>query len=324
MMPSLNGNWVDLFIILIFAYYVFEAFRYGLWTVLIDFASFLGALLISLRVYKFTASFLGSNFNLPASFNNALGFILTAIVLEVALGYLFAYTVTKLPKKVQKNKLNRLWAIIPALGEALVLVAFLLTAVTALPVKPEIKKAISESKIGSVVLKQTSGVESAIGEIFGGAINDSLTYFTVKPGSTEKVDLKTGVEVLSVDEAGESQIFALTNAERAKRGIPELTWYPEVVPVARAHARDMWERKYFSHYSPEGKNVGDRLTSAGISYVLAGENLALAPTVQTAHTGLMNSEGHRANILDPRFKRVGIGVIDNGMYGKMFVQVFTD
>jgi uncharacterized protein YkwD len=52
--------------------------------------------------------------------------------------------------------------------------------------------------------------------------------------------------------------------------------------------------------------------------------LALAPTLATAHTGLMNSEGHRANILEPKFKRVGIGVIDNGVYGKMFVQVFTD
>jgi uncharacterized protein YkwD len=38
----------------------------------------------------------------------------------------------------------------------------------------------------------------------------------------------------------------------------------------------------------------------------------------------MNSEGHRKNILDPEFKRLGIGVIDNGVYGKMFVQIFTD
>jgi len=72
------------------------------------------------------------------------------------------------------------------------------------------------------------------------------------------------------------------------------------------------------------KNQIDRLEKAGVSYSIAGENLALAPTVQTAHTGLMNSEGHRANILEPQFKRVGIGVIDNGIYGKMFVQIFTD
>jgi uncharacterized protein YkwD len=86
----------------------------------------------------------------------------------------------------------------------------------------------------------------------------------------------------------------------------------------------MWERQYFGHISPEGRDIGDRLNAAGIGYSLAGENLALAPTVTTAQNGLMNSEGHRANILEPKFKKIGIGVIDNGIYGKMFVQVFTD
>ena len=111
---------------------------------------------------------------------------------------------------------------------------------------------------------------------------------------------------------------------RRKRGLHELTWRPEVVPVAREHARDMWEREYFGHVSPEGKDVGDRLEEAGVSYTFAGENLALAPTVITAHNGLMNSEGHRENILEEEFNRMGIGVIDNGVNGKMFVQVFTN
>jgi uncharacterized protein YkwD len=70
--------------------------------------------------------------------------------------------------------------------------------------------------------------------------------------------------------------------------------------------------------------VGDRLQEHNVRYFLAGENLALAPTLNTAHEGLMNSPGHRANILEKNFRRIGIGVIDNGVYGKMFVQVFAD
>ena len=66
------------------------------------------------------------------------------------------------------------------------------------------------------------------------------------------------------------------------------------------------------------------MEKAGISYQAAGENLAYAPNVDVAHTGLMNSEGHRANILSADFGKVGIGVIDGGVYGKMFVQEFTD
>lgn len=119
-------------------------------------------------------------------------------------------------------------------------------------------------------------------------------------------------------------MLILVNEERQKAGVLPLQKNEGLVIVARGYARDMWERKYFSHFSPEGEDIGDRLDKKGISYSFAGENLALAPTLKTAHSGLMNSKGHRENILEKRFKNVGIGVIDNGIYGKMFVQIFTD
>ncbi|MEK7065349.1 MAG: CAP domain-containing protein, partial [Patescibacteria group bacterium] len=78
------------------------------------------------------------------------------------------------------------------------------------------------------------------------------------------------------------------------------------------------------HVNPEGKDAGDRLGDGGVTYFVAGENLAYAPDVATAHEGLMNSEGHRKNILEPQFRKVGIGVIDGGVYGEMFTQNFTD
>ena len=56
--------------------------------------------------------------------------------------------------------------------------------------------------------------------------------------------------------------------------------------------------------------------------LMAGENLAGAPTVERAHSGLMNSPGHRANILNPNFTHVGIGIVDGGPYGKMYTQTF--
>ena len=66
------------------------------------------------------------------------------------------------------------------------------------------------------------------------------------------------------------------------------------------------------------------MDKAGIHFQAAGENLALAPNINLAHQGLMNSPGHRANILSPDFKKVGIGVIDGGIYGEMFVQEFSN
>jgi len=66
------------------------------------------------------------------------------------------------------------------------------------------------------------------------------------------------------------------------------------------------------------------MRDAGVRFSTAGENLALAPTVQVAHTGLMNSPGHRANILHKDFGRVGIGIMDGGIRGLMVSQEFRN
>ena len=86
----------------------------------------------------------------------------------------------------------------------------------------------------------------------------------------------------------------------------------------------MFQQGYFAHIDPNGVSPFDRMRNGDITFRAAGENLALAPTVDVAHDGLMNSPGHRANILNPAFHRVGIGVADGGMHGKMFTQNFAD
>lgn len=323
-MPSLNGNWVDLVVLIIIAYFSLDAFRRGFWYLLTDFAAFLGSLILALSFYKPAADLLRTNFNIPASYSNALGFIAVSIVVEIVLSYILEFAVTKLPAKIRENKFNKIFGFILGIGEGILLTAFLLTAVTALPVKFEVKKAVSESKIGNLILGKTSSVESAINNVFGGAVDDALTYFTIEPDSNATIELKNGIDKLTIDEASEKTMLDMVNTERTKRGIKPLTLDPKITPVARDYAMDMWKRQYFSHFNPEGQTVAERFKSAGITYQIVGENLALAPTVQTAMVGLMNSEGHRANILDTRFARVGMGVVDNGIYGKIFVQEFRN
>jgi uncharacterized protein YkwD len=86
----------------------------------------------------------------------------------------------------------------------------------------------------------------------------------------------------------------------------------------------MFARGYFAHYSPEGTDPFQRMDAAGVKYRAAGENLALAQTVEMAHTNLMNSPGHKANILNPAYGRLGIGVLDGGYYGLMISQEFRN
>lgn len=321
---NLQANWVDLVIIVILLYMVIDAWKTGFWILLADFVGFLLSLVIALLGYSFIAGILINNFSLNRSIANAIGFFATAGLSEAVIGYLLVKILKKIPYHFWKTPWNNIAGIIPSLGQGLVLVSFILTLIVSLPLAPVIKRDVAKSTIGNYLIRETSGVEARLNEVFGGLVEDSLTYLTIKPGSMESIPFHADTKDLTVDAVSESEMFKLINMERKKRGINELTWRIESVPVARLHAKDMWERNYFGHMSPDGEDVGNRLGKANVSYLVAGENLALAPTLNTAHTGLMNSEGHKRNILDPEFKRVGIGVIDNEIYGKIFVQVFTD
>ncbi len=115
----------------------------------------------------------------------------------------------------------------------------------------------------------------------------------------------------------------LVNQERARAGLKPLQMDLNLVKLARLKAQDMINLGYFDHNSPTYGSPFDMMKKYGVSYRYAGENLAGAPTVDSAHTNLMNSPGHRANILNANYTRVGIGVVSGGRYGKMFVQMFN-
>lgn len=323
---SLNGNYIDLIILIILAYFISEAWTFGFWVILADFISFLLSLVLALSGYHFVADFLKANFSLSQSLSKAIGFFVVAGLAQAVIGMIFSAFLKKIPYKFWKKPWSNIAAIVPALGQGIIIISFILTLLMSLPFAPKVKVDINNSKIGSYLVNRTTVFEAKTKEVFGGLAEDSLTYLTVKEGKGEEgsVTLDCPVITLSVDSLSEGQMIVLVNNERTKRGLSALKLNPKITPVTENYARDLWTRQYFSHYSPEGKDVGDRLTEAGIPYSVAGENLALAPTLQTAHTGLMNSPGHRANILDPQFKHIGIGVIDNSYCGKMFVQEFTD
>ena len=86
----------------------------------------------------------------------------------------------------------------------------------------------------------------------------------------------------------------------------------------------MFARSYFSHDSHDVRSLAERAQAANVRYLTAGENIALAQTLRIAHTGLMNSPGHKANILHKGFHRVGIGIVDGGRHGIMVTQDFRD
>ncbi|MHB8918056.1 MAG: CAP domain-containing protein, partial [Desulfocucumaceae bacterium] len=124
--------------------------------------------------------------------------------------------------------------------------------------------------------------------------------------------------------AEESQLINLINSERTSRGLQPIQVDMRIVGTARAKARDMAANRYFSHTSPTLGTPDVQMRNAGITnYTSMGENLALAPSVSQAHTNLMNSEGHRNNILNSRFTHIGLGVIYDSQWGKVVVEQFA-
>lgn len=125
-----------------------------------------------------------------------------------------------------------------------------------------------------------------------------------------------------------SDIVYWTNQARQKNGgLAALTVNETLNETATAKASDMLAKQYFEHISPTGKNVGDQVTLAGYHYIMIGENLAMGDfaNAQKLVTAWMNSPGHRANILNKRYKEIGIGILQgtyNGHTVWMAVQHF--
>ncbi|WP_339213267.1 CAP domain-containing protein [Solibacillus sp. FSL W8-0372] len=114
-------------------------------------------------------------------------------------------------------------------------------------------------------------------------------------------------------DAIEAAVVELTNAERVKAGLQPFKTHAPLMAAAREKSQDMKDKNYFSHTSPTYGSPFDRLKALGISYKAAGENIAKGQrTAQEVVTAWMNSEGHRANILNANFTHIGVGYVKDG------------
>jgi uncharacterized protein YkwD len=130
--------------------------------------------------------------------------------------------------------------------------------------------------------------------------------------------------------SSEQQLFQLTNQARAAAGLKSLHWDSTLASLARARAKDMIVRNYFSHQiPPDGHTVFDVMSNDGYCFKLAGENIGWNnyPDDQATteiQTMFMNSPDHRQNILGPAWDVVGIGAYKGADGKKMWSVVFAD
>ena len=119
----------------------------------------------------------------------------------------------------------------------------------------------------------------------------------------------------------ETEVVRLVNVERSKKGLTPLTEDWQLSRVARYKSQDMCDKNYFSHTSPTYGSPFNMMKNFGISYRSAAENIAKGQsTPEAVVKAWMNSSGHRANILNPSFTKIGVGYVSNGRYWtQMFI-----
>ena len=316
---------VDVLLVLVVAAYVWQGWRRGLLIGLLDLVSWAGGLLFALHFYQSVARWIGPRVDLwDEAWDMPAAFLLTAAFALLTIQLVGRAVFRRLPAGAHEHTVNRLFGTLPGLVSGVISAAVLAALLLAAPLPDSARESARESVVANGLASYTEIAEDLLGPVFNPAIQQTLNRLTIHPESNERVELGYKVRDTRPRPDLEAQMLELVNRERAAAGLKPLAPDPELTEVARAHSADMFERGYFAHVSPEGESPFDRMTKAGVKFRTAGENLALAPTLQLAHTGLMNSPGHRENILRPEFGRLGIGIMDGGFRGIMVSQEFRN
>lgn len=317
-------NLIDVLLVALIVLSVAQGWHRGFILGSIDLLRTVAGLLFGLRFYQTVAGWLGSLFQVQEVWSKPFAFLLTAFAAGAAVQLAGSALVKRLPKDVHERRANQIFGTLPGAASGLASAIIAAALLLALPLPEYFRERARESPTTNRLAVYAERLESILSPIFDDAIAQTLNRLTIRPESNESVELPFRVTNVRVRPEIETQMLELVNRERAAAGLPSLAPDPELKEVARSHSADMFARGYFSHVTPEGRSPFDRIDAAGVQYRTAGENLALAPTLSIAHTGLMNSPGHRANILRPEFGRVGIGIIDGGARGLMVTQKFRN
>lgn len=320
-------NWVDWAVVLIVGLAALGGLRRGLVVGVLDLAGLGVGLGAAVLGYRPLAELVAGSVPVPRALATLAAF-LALFILAQAVYAGVVDVLLHLGRPLRRLLgplawLDALLGVLPGALKGLLFAGVLLLPFVAFPLSQQVSAAIERSELASRVAARAVGVIPAVDALLGRELAESLALLA--PPQTER-GLRTELGplgALAPDPAAEEEMLELLNRERQAAGLQPLRLDEQLREVARAHSREMFEAGYFGHVSPRTGTVADRVRAAGGRFSRVGENLAYAPTVGMAHEGLMNSPGHRANILEPGFTRVGIGVVRSQLRGRMFTQVFA-
>jgi uncharacterized protein YkwD len=321
-LPAVNA--IDLLLAAVLLLGLWRGWRVGFMAGVVELACLAAGMIAAFFASPWLAATLDRHALLPEPWASPAAFLMVFLLVQIVLSALARRLVQPLPAGAIARSFDRALGLLPGAANGAINAMVVAVLITALPLTDSITRAAQDSPLVARLGVPADWLEHRLGPIFNPAVERTMQALTVQPQSQERVALPFVVKNAPPRPELEAAMLALVNAERAKAGLRPLAADTETVDVSRAHSGDMFERSYFAHITPEGRSPFDRLRAARLTYRAAGENLALARTLDMAHTGLMKSPGHRANILNPTFVRVGIGIVDGGRHGLMVTQTFRN
>jgi uncharacterized protein YkwD len=319
----MSPNLIDALLALILLVGAWTGWRRGFLYSALDLLTLVASLVLAYVGYRYPARWLEAVLPQLGVWTDPLSFVVLFFLLHFLLGAVAMRFAHAVPAGAHANVGNRLLGLAPGLVNGAIHAAVIAVVLLTVPLGP-VSLWARESPVAARLSAPAEWLETRLAPIFDPAIRRTMQALMVQPESRTSIKLRWTVARPAVRTDLEARMLDMVNAERAKAGLKPVRADPELAAVARAHSQDMFARGYFSHYTPEGRDLQDRLRQARIGFLTAGENLALAPTLAGAHQGLMKSPGHRANILRPQFGRVGIGILDGGVHGLMVTQNFRN
>lgn len=153
-------------------------------------------------------------------------------------------------------------------------------------------------------------------------VTPPTTPITTTSPTTTTTPTLPAIPSVSVLTADEQHMVDMINQERIAAGVKPVKLDLRLASVGRAKANDLKANNYFDHTSPTYGSPWAMMQQVGLKVQWAGENISGNKSVEGSMAALMLSPGHRANILDPRFTHVGVGIAYGSAYGNLYVQEF--
>lgn len=317
-------NWIDVLLLAIIVSYAFTGWQRGFILGVIDLISWAGSIILSFLCFPYVFVAMSKIFPSLGIWLTIVSFLFTFLVIRFLFSFFFSLILGPIPTRIQTSYINKFLGILPGTLNGFITATIVALLLMVLPLSEGLSNQTKKSKVADELTMPAAWLEDKVSPVLDSTIYKTVTALTVEPGSNKTVRLPYTTTHILVRPDLELKMLDLVNEERTKKGLQPLQADTALTALARKHSKDMFAKGYFSHYTGEGEDPFARMQEANIHFLAAGENLALAQTLHTAHNGLMHSPGHRANILNPDFRNVGIGIIDGGIYGLMISQEFKN